>query len=523
MTVERGEGDLATVGRRERVLSWWRRWEFPVGMLGSVLVALGAFGVADIPRVNTAAQDAGWAWITYGHGKTLAAVLFWTGVALLVFCWVRIGRIVAAGDGIGVRQMRAAVLAWAAPLTMTVPVYSRDVYAYLAQAEVFRAGFNPYSDGPVHQPGPMLDSMAQVWAATTAPYGPTFMWLGRGVVALADGNVILGVQLMRAVLIPGLLLSLWAIPRLARHFGASPQQGLWLAVLNPMILIHLVAGAHVELLMMGVLVAGVALAVTGRAKRGGCSWWHVTGLAVLGLAATIKITAAIAIPFVFWIWLAHLRDRADETDPGQPLTRGRVAAVFAATATIPLAVFALISACSGLGIGWLTGLTWAGRIINWLSIPTLVGHLVTWIAAPWQAWNLQAVLVYTRAVGAVVLAVLLVAMWIRFRQSERSAMAGMVLAMLAVLLLEPSTLPWYYTWVLCLAVAFTLPGWVRAVVVFASTVQLIVFQPDDSILLYKPLELLLAFALGALAAIALLRPDPLRLRRLAGIPDPPVR
>lgn len=481
---------------------WWRRWEFPVGAAGSVLVALGAFGVADIPRINTVAQDAGLAWFTYGHGKTLAAVAFWVGVTILVYCWVRIGRLVAhtGPDVPTVGQVQAAVLTWAAPLTMTVPIYSRDVYAYLAQAEVFRAGFNPYSDGPVHQPGPMLDSMAQVWAATTAPYGPTFMWLGRGVASLADGNVILGVQLMRAVLIPGLLLSLWAVPRLARHFGASPQQGLWLALLNPMILIHLVAGAHVELLMMGVLVTGVTLAVLGR---------PVSGLTVLGLAATIKITAAIAIPFIFWIWLVHLREK-----DGSPLSRRRTAGVFAATAAIPVAVFAVITAASGLGLGWLTGLGWAGRIINWLSVPTLVGHVITWIAAPWQAWNLQSVLVYTRAVGAVALAVILVALWVRYRQTARRAMAGMTLAMLAVLLLEPSTLPWYYTWVLCLAVAFTLPPWVRAVVVAASTILLIVFQPDDSIVLYKPVELLVAFALGALAAASLLRPDPLRLRRL---------
>ncbi|MFT3900340.1 MAG: polyprenol phosphomannose-dependent alpha 1,6 mannosyltransferase MptB [Gordonia sp. (in: high G+C Gram-positive bacteria)] len=482
--------------------SWWRQREFPVGLLGAVLVALGAFGVADVPRPNTVAADAGLAWLSYGHGKTLSGIVFWLGVALLVLCWVRIGRLVGSPDStIPLWQVRATVLAWAAPLTMTVPVYSRDVYAYLAQAQVYRAGFNPYSDGPVHVPGPMLDSMAQVWAATTAPYGPTFLWLGRAVAGLADGNVILGVQLMRAVLIPGLLLSLWAIPRLARHFGASPQQGVWLALLNPLILIHLVAGAHVEMLLMGVLVSGVTLVATGR---------HAWGLAVLGVAATIKITAAIAIPFVVWMWLAHLRAAGRLPD------RRRVVEVFAATAGIPAAVFGAITVASGLGLGWLTGLGWAGRIINWLSVPTLVGHLITWLAAPWRAWNLQAVLVYTRAAGAAALAVILVVLWLRFRQSERRAMAGMVLAMLAVLLLEPSTLPWYYTWVLCLAVAFTLPPWLRAVVVAASTIQLIVFQPDDSIVLYQPLGLTLALVLGALAAVSLVRPDPLRLRALVG-------
>ncbi|WP_408609957.1 hypothetical protein [Gordonia insulae] len=44
--------------------------------------------------------------------------------------------------------------------------------------------------------------------------------------------------------------------------------------------------------------------------------------------------------------------------------------------------------------------------------------------------------------------------------------------------------------------------------------MLIVFQPDDSILFYKVPEVILAMALSALAAISLLRPDPLRLGQL---------
>ena len=94
--------------------------------------------------------------------------------------------------------------------------------------------------------------------------------------------------------------------------------------------------------------------------------------------------------------------------------------------------------------------------------------------------------------------------------------------MLAVLLLEPSTLPWYYTWALGLAVAFTLPLWARAAIVATSTFMLIVFQPDDAIAFYQPVPLLIAAALSGLAAWSLIRPDPLRLgtfvRRAWGSP-----
>ena len=47
------------------------------------------------------------------------------------------------------------------------------------------------------------------------------------------------------------------------------------------------------------------------------------------------------------------------------------------------------------------------------------------------------VLPITRLVGEVLLAVILVVLWWRQRHSERDAMAGIVLAMLAVVILEP--------------------------------------------------------------------------------------
>ncbi|GAB46008.1 mannosyltransferase MptA [Gordonia terrae NBRC 100016] len=475
------------------------RFDLILGAIGSVLVCLGSFGVGDPPRNSTVLSDLGLSWITYGHGKNVFGTLFWLGVFLMVFGWVRLGRRIFSGSAHtpSTRTLSRWVLVWAAPLLVAVPVYSRDVYAYLAQGAVFGAGFDPYADGPAHLPGPLVDSMAQVWATTTAPYGPFFMGMLRVVTEITGDHAIIGVLAIRLVLLPGLFLALWAIPRLAERFGASPQAGLWLALFNPMVLIHLVAGPHVELLMMGVLVTGIVLVVDGR---------HVWGTSVLALAVSIKITAGIALPFVLWIWLSHIRSR-------RPVTSRDVVTVFASIVGIAVAVFGVWTLAIGLGLGWLTGLGWADVIINWFTVPTLAAHLVTLIAAPFVALNLQPVLEVTRAIGSVVLAVTLVAVWWRHRHDARDAVAGMAWAMLAVLLLEPSTLPWYYTWVLVIAVAFDLPMWVRATVVGASTFLLIVFQPDDAIVFYKPVEVALAAALAGLAAWSLSHRDPLRLGR----------
>lgn len=474
------------------------RAEVWAGFAGAVLICLGSYGIADIPRRDSTLSDLGLAGLNYGHGRGLATVSFWVGLAIIVVAWIRLGRMFAdRSAGLRLPQVRNAVLLWTLPLLFAAPLYSRDVYAYLAQGALYREGFSPYENGPAHYPGPLLDSMAQVWASASAPYGTLFMSLARGVTEVTGDNVVAGIAGIRLVLLPGLFLALWGAPRLAAHFGAGRRMALWLLLLNPMILIHLVGGPHVELLQIGFLVAGVALVARGR---------HVAGLVVLGLSVTTKVTAIIAVPFVAWMWLSHIRARRE-------VTPRDYVGVFAATAAIPTVVFVAVSAAlgQGLGIGWISGVGWSSRNINWLALPTLFGQLGAWLASPFAAWHVQPVLSVTRAIGYLLLAVILVGLWFWSRRDERTAMAGMVLGMLAMLLLEPATLPWYYSWMLCLLVAFTLPAWGRAVVAGSTVFLLMVVQPDDSILFYKPLDLLFVLILSLLAAAAILRPDPLRL------------
>lgn len=491
-----------------------------LGLIASVLITIGSYGVGDIPRNSPVLSDLHLAWMSYGHGKTLSSFVFWIGIASLVVAWVQIGRVVRVAD-VPTNTLRWTAAAWAAPLLFAVPLYSRDVYAYLAQGALFAHAYNPYSDGPATLPGPLVDSMAQVWATTTAPYGPAFMMLTRGVAEVTGNHVILGVLLMKLVMLPGFALGLWAVPRLAQHFPrradgsggiAYPAYGSWLVLLNPMLLVHLVGGPHVELLMFGVLAAGLVLVLEGR---------HGWGVAVLALAASIKITAALVLPFVLWIWLAHKRSeqrRASampegDEDTFEPTRELRTTIkLTAAIVAISVAVFGVFTLAVGHGLGWLTGLGWADKIINWLTIPTAVAHLITLATAPFTAMHLGPVLAVTRTVGEVALALFAIAVWWRSRHSSRNAVAGAAWVMFAVLLLEPSTLPWYYVWALVIAAAFDLGRRASAAIIFACVFQLIVFQPDDSILMYNITDVLIAAALSALAAWSYLRPDPLRLR-----------
>ena len=62
----------------------------------------------------------------------------------------------------------------------------------------------------------------------------------------------------------------WAMPRLARRCGMDPVAALWLSVLNPLLLFHLIAGGHNEALMIGAMLAGLVLALDRHLVPGWC-------------------------------------------------------------------------------------------------------------------------------------------------------------------------------------------------------------------------------------------------------------
>jgi hypothetical protein len=65
----------------------------------------------------------------------------------------------------------------------------------------------------------------------------------------------------RKVTVAGLALLAGAVPVLARSTGVRPSAATWLAVLNPLVLINLIGGAHNNALMVGLLAAGPAVAI----------------------------------------------------------------------------------------------------------------------------------------------------------------------------------------------------------------------------------------------------------------------
>ena len=387
--------------------------------------------------------------------------------------------------------MVASAAFWLAPLLLSVPLFSRDTYSYLAQGALLRDGFDPYAVGPIDNPNALLDNVSPIWTITTAPYGPAFIMIAKLITMLVGNHVIAGTMLLRLCMLPGFVLLIWATPRIARHIGANVPIALWICALNPLVIIHLMGGVHNEMLMVGLMAAGIALTLNSR---------HIAGIAVIAVGVAVKATAGIALPFMVWVWMRHLCERRGY----RPLRA--FAAAAGTSVLIFVAVFAVLSGVAGVGLGWLTALAGSVKIINWLSIPTAAANIIHAIGGLFFSVSFYAVLQVTRAVGIAIVAVALPLLWWRFRHDDRQALTGIAWAMLVVVLFAPAALPWYYSWPL--AVLAPLAQSRRAVAAIAafSTWIMVIFKPDGAHGMYSWPHVLLATAVALFAWRTLNRP-----------------
>ena len=127
-------------------------------------------------------------------------------------------------------------------------------------------------------PGPLSAEVDGVWAHARSPYGPVFLRLASWL--LPGQHAYAAVLLLRLAAVLGLVLAAWALPRLA----ADPGRALCLGILNPLVLLHGVGGAHNDLLMAGLLAAGRAVAASAERRP-------LTGVA---LGAVLVVAAALA-------------------------------------------------------------------------------------------------------------------------------------------------------------------------------------------------------------------------------------
>lgn len=460
-----------------------------LGCLGAALLTIGGLGAGSTRLHDPLLESLHLSWLRFGHGLVLSSILLWAGVAVMLIAWLWLGRRVI--DGTATEYTMVATTGfWLAPLLLSVPLFSRDTYSYLAQGALLRDGFDPYVVGPVDNPNSLLDNVSPIWTTTTAPYGPAFILVAKFVTILVGDDVVAGTMLLRLCMLPGLLLLIWAAPRVARHVGANGAASLWICVLNPLVIVHLMGGVHNEMLMVGLMMAAIALTFSGR---------PVIGVSLIAIAVAVKATAGLALPFLVWVWMRQLRGKRD-----MPAMRAFAVAT-AASVLIFVAVFAVISLLAGVGLGWLTALAGSVKIINWLTVPTAAANLINAIGGLLFPVNFYAVLEVARIIGILTIVIALPLLWWRYRHTDREALTGIALAMVVVVLFVPAALPWYYTWPLAVAAALIQTRPAIAAVAGFSTWIMVMWKPDGAHGMYSWAHVLLTTACALVAWYSLYR------------------
>jgi alpha-1,6-mannosyltransferase len=289
-----------------------------------------------------------------------------------------------------------------------------------------------------------------VWRHTPSPYGPLFIRLTGGAVRLSGGSVFTSVLLLRFLAVVGVVLIGLALPKLAESAGKDAGRALWLAVCNPLVLIHFIGGAHNDALMVGLLMCGLALAALKH---------PALGVAVCMLAAAIKAPAAIGAAFIV-------------VEAVRNLPPGRRAAGFARLTGVGAGTFVAITLATGMGFGWVRALSVPGQNHMLLTPMTFVAH---WVSA--AVGHDAAVLGALRTFGTLLtIAGIGVLLW---KAPKLGTVRACALALALLVALGPVVLPWYALW----AVIVLAPSGKRierGFAIFASVILTIVVQPSGS-------------------------------------------
>jgi len=419
------------------------------GTVGSLLLAFGSLGAGAAPTINPV-QDIPVLRVFTRIPTTSLAIAF-AGMGMLVIGWLLLGRFARPGAPrlAGRAQLDRTLIMWITPLLVIPPLFSRDVYSYLAQSEIVHRGMDPYSLGPAQALGvadPLTSGVSNMWRETPAPYGPISLTLGDWIAGITGTSITGGVLLHRLVALLGVGLIVWALPRLAKRFGVQPSTALWLGAANPLVLFHMVAGAHNDSLAIGLMMAGLEVGIRRLPVRvagdsppplaRGELLFIALGTAIITLGVAVKLNAVLALPF-FTVMVAR-RWHGTVKD----LVRAAVP-MFAVFATV------LVAAClgSGLGFGWIGALGTPGLVRSWMSPTSELGHVGGVLGIALGLGNhTNAVVSILGVLGYVVAgAVTAKFLWDSFRWRYRP-MIGLGVSLGAVMVLHVALQPWYLLW-----------------------------------------------------------------------------
>lgn len=298
---------------------------------------------------------------------------------------------------------------------LAAPLLSQDVFSYIAYARLgVEHDLNPYEHAPLDAAGDAVYPYAGSKTATSA-YGPLFTLLTYPLAGLSVATAFWILKLVAASASLALVAVVW---RTAERLGHDPRGPALFVGMNPLTLVHVVAGAHNEAYVVLLTMAGVLAWVAGRGAAAGAG---------TTLAIGIKASAGVVIPFL--------------------LVAGPVRRLLAGAAAGALAI--VVAAYAGFGADALDALGLLSdnqeRSSRW-SFPYKTAELLGAVL-PGDRLDYHDTMRGVYAVGFAAAALwLLVKTW---RGADPLRMAGW--ATLALLVASAWLVPWYALWLLPLA------------------------------------------------------------------------
>lgn len=323
------------------------------------------------------------------------------------------------------RELTRFALSATLPSLFAPPIFSRDVYSYVAQGQLQLAGFDPYEVGISKLSNWFNYGTDPMWAQTTTPYGAVYLLIEKFSVWITS-DIYQSMVVLRAANILAFVVSIYGLNRLAKIHGTSTNFAMWLAVLNPITILHLINAVHND----SVMIAGLIWAfVFAHEKR------LLVSALTLAFAIAIKPIAIVALPF-----LAISNNPKSDT-----YTRFKDWALSGATTFVALFSFGAIT---NTGFGWVSSLSTPGAVINLAAPITLIGELISAITSWFGLDTGNQITMIMRITGLALCAAFIAKQ--SFSLQDVSGTRRAALALTCMILLSPVVFPWYFLWPLAL-------------------------------------------------------------------------
>jgi hypothetical protein len=264
---------------------------FALGTLCLTYVALAVLVAAPESTVvlATVERSPDWLlgpWRAFGVGGAsgaLAGPLFYLGLWIATLAYVAI---LSLSRSIGPRLALGVIAGLHVLFLLAPPLLSQDVFSYISYARLDVVHhLSPYTHSPDDVPGDAAFAFAGSRDASSV-YGPLFTIATYPLAKLSVPTAFWVLKSLAALVSLGVVALAWAC---AKRLGRDPVFVALAIGTNPLILVHVVGGAHNDALVVVLWLAAVLATLGVQERLGG----------FLSAAATgIKVSAGLVLPFV---------------------------------------------------------------------------------------------------------------------------------------------------------------------------------------------------------------------------------